>query len=223
MVGLLARRSGVRTGRSVLAHSIFRRSGLFTLGVLVLSLGVSLILASHLGAAPFDAFVTGVAKQLHISVGTGYYVVGAGFVGISWALGRRPKLGTLVCVAIVGLVVNEALSWLGPLLVGTHWALRTGVSLGGDLLLVLGAVAMVLANVGAGLVEELMLAVHGRGISVREARWGLEAACLVGAWLSDGQIGPMTVVIVIVTGPLITKVLALGHKRLVGGEAVTYS
>jgi len=195
-----------------------QRCASFGFGLFTLASGVSLILGAHLGAAPFDALVTGVAKELGISVGSGYWVVGAAFSALAWALGKRPRPGTLVCVVVLGWLVNVLLPEIVWVAHGTAWPARVLVAGMGEGLLVMGASAIVLADFGAGLVEEVMLALTRHHIGVREARWGLEAACLGGAWLSGGQIGAMTVVIVIVTGPLIARALRVG-RRWVGGRA----
>ena len=165
---------------------------------------MSFLLAGRLGAAPYDAMTAGLAKLLGLAVGSCSWLEGVALVLAAWMLGRRPRLGTLVATVLVGLVINEVLAELrlGPGLVA-----RVAIAVLGLLVLWAGVGLVVAADLGAGCVEELMLAITARGLKLHRTRWVMEIVLIVAALAVSGAIGIFTVIFLLATGPVLSLVL----------------
>ena len=66
-----------------------------------------------------------------------------------------------------------------------------------------GITGVVSADVGAGPLELVMLALMDRNVSIRVARWGIEIALLVIGLVLGGEAGLGTVIFVVATGPVL--------------------
>lgn len=192
-----------------MSHRI--RLTVFLLGNLLVGLGVGGLLHAHLGVAPFDVTNSGLAARLGVDVGTASWFVGATMVTGAVLLGRRPRVGTLAAVVLVGLAINLAVAGIP-----TPGGWSTRLALLGVALVTLwsGITCLVLARYGAGPLEELMLALAGRGVPLRTARWGLEAGLTFLGVVLGGQLGVATVLLVVGTGPVLAAVLPPLERRL---------
>ncbi|MFM7616845.1 MAG: YczE/YyaS/YitT family protein [Actinomycetes bacterium] len=187
------------------------RLALFSVGVLVGGASVGLLLRAELGVSSYDVLNSGLAGTIGIPVGTASWIVSAAAILIAVALGRRPGPGTIVSMVGFGAMINLVLArvdtpaslavrgvWLAGALVG----LWTGIAL------------TVVARLGANPPEELMLGLVGRGLSVRAARWGIEAVFLAIGVALGGQVGLGTVIIAACTAPVLGLVLPPLERRL---------
>lgn len=184
---------------------------IFLSGNLLVGLGVAGILRARLGAAPFDVTNSGLAGQLGLNVGTASWLVGAVMLLGAWALGRRPRYGTLIEVALVGLIINLTLNVLAA---PVTLPARLGLLAAALIFLWVGIICLILSRLGAGPVEELMLAITAHGPEIHTVRWGLEAILLVAGVLLGGQLGIATFILVIGTGPVLAVVLPPLERRL---------
>ncbi|AGE65687.1 YczE/YyaS/YitT family protein [Bacillus subtilis] len=78
----------------------------YGLGILILSLGISLTIQSELGTSPFDALLVGLSKEVGLTVG-------------SWE----------VLISVILLVCNAILTRKKPLLLGLITAFITGIGI----------------------------------------------------------------------------------------------
>jgi uncharacterized membrane protein YczE len=187
------------------------RLALFAVGVPVGGASVGLLLRAELGVSSYDVLNSGLAGTVGIPVGTASWIVSGVVILVALALGRRPGPGTLVSLLGFGAMINLVLDrvdtpdglalrvlWLVVALLG----LWSGIAL------------IVVARVGANPPEELMLGLVGRGLSVRAARWGIEAVLLVLGVALGGQLGIGTVIIAVCTAPVLGFVLPRLERRL---------
>ena len=79
---------------------------------LVLALGVVLLLRSALGSDGYSSFVSGVSRATGIPFAIVNAVVGLLLVGLAWARGYRPGIGTVVQTVVVGVAVSLGLEVL---------------------------------------------------------------------------------------------------------------
>ncbi|MEI8241400.1 MAG: hypothetical protein WCI22_18470, partial [Actinomycetota bacterium] len=143
--------------------SITTRTGIFLVAISAVGLGVALMVSAHLGAAPNDVLNTGVAKVLGTGVGTASWVTSSIAMLLAWALRRRPRLATVLGGVIVGLSINLFMK----LLPAPHAMAPRILMLSLGLLVVWAAITgVVAADVGAGPLELVMLAIMDRGVGI---------------------------------------------------------
>lgn len=187
------------------------RIALFSVGVVLGGASVGFLLQAHLGVSSYDVLNSGIARTIGVPVGTASWILSTVVIVVAVALGRRPGPGTLLSMLGFGAMINLVVAhvdtpdslavrvvWLAAALVG----LWTAISL------------IVVARIGANPPEELMLGLVGKGLSVRTARWGLEAGLLAIGVSLGGQVGVGTVIIAVCTGPVLGWVLPPLERRL---------
>ena len=190
-------------------RSLQFRIAWYVVSIGLVGLGIALTVTAHLGVSPGDVLTTGGAEKLDIGVGTTGWISGGVFTLLAVSLRRYPRLGTLLGMVSVGQVVNWCLEILpepDPLLVRIPLyalglaGIYAGIAIG------------VGSNLGSGPIELVMLGMSDRGVRVQVARIILEAAILLIGILLGGQFGVGTVVFVLITGPILERVLPIGAR-----------
>lgn len=171
-------------------------------GCIVLGLGVTLLLTAELGSDGFSTLVYGTSLAAPVPFVVANVVISLSFLGMAWARGVRPGLGTLAQIAIVGLVVQAGLATVptpDPL-----WA-RVSLVAAALPVLALGIALYLGTHLGAGPMEAAALAWDP---PLRFA-WSYNTiqllSAVAGYWLG-APLGAGTVAVVIVLGPLVTLI-----------------
>ena len=173
---------------------------IYLVGIVFTGMGIAGLLQARLGTDPLDAINAGVAAKTGLSVGASSWIDAGLVLVLAWILGRRPKVGTVLVAFFIGLVINAGL----VVLPSPHAMVGRGVLAAVALaILYLGVTGYVLSDLGAGCLEELMLAMVAKGARIHRARWGIEAVLLVIALVLRGPINVVTVVFVALTGPVL--------------------
>ncbi|MFN2555619.1 MAG: YitT family protein [Nitriliruptorales bacterium] len=187
-----------------------RRLAQLVCGLSVMGLGVAMLLAADLGAAPWDVLHQGIARRTSLSVGTTVIVVGL-LVFMAWIpLRLRPRLGTILNAFLVGPMVDLGLTLL-PHAPGLP--IRITYLLLGTLLFGLGAGCYIAAGLGPGPRDGLMTGLAERGIPVRWVRTGLEVGALAVGWALGGTVGVGTLLVALTLGHIIQPVLEKAVPR----------
>jgi uncharacterized membrane protein YczE len=191
-----------------------RRAALLLAGCVTLGLGVAMLLTADLGSDGFSTLVNGISIGADIPfvlANTGVSVV---CLLVAGARGLRPGIGTLVQVVVVGFTVSLLLpildvpgSLLGQvlLLVAAFPVLAVGISC------YLGS------HLGAGPAESIGLAFD----PPVPFRWSYSVVQLTGAvtgWLLGATIGPGTVAVILLLGPVVDLASRLLRMDLRQGE-----
>ena len=186
------------------------------LGMVGLGVGVALTVRAELGLGPWDVLHQGVAQRTGIGIGIAGILVGFAVLAISFPLGARIGVATVVNVVFVGLVIEATLAVVPDVEhLPTRWALLlAGVAGGG-----LGTALYLVPRLGAGPRDGLMTALAARGPSVRLVRTGIELSALAIGLLLGGTVGVGTVVWAVLVGPVIQQGL-VWCTRLVRGDDV---
>lgn len=197
--------SPLRTGpRRVRAHPSRNRRTSRTLqlltGLVAVGIGVGMIISAELGVASWDVLHVGLAQLTGWSVGTAAMAVGVAAAGLATALGERPRLGSLVPLAVIGPSIDATLL-LTPAantLTGQLSLLITGMGF-----LAFGIGAYVASDHGAGPSDLVFLALARRGLPLAHARLLVDGSAALVGWAIGGPVGIGTVVVTVSIGPLV--------------------
>ncbi len=176
-------------------------------GLIAFGLSAALLVRARFGLDPWDVLHQGLAKHLHIAIGTVAILVGA-VVLLAWIpLRQRPGLGTISNVIVVGLAINVGLDVipyehqlvvrLVELIVAVPLcAVATGMYIG--------------AEFGPGPRDGLMTGISRKyGFSIRVTRATIELTVLAAGWLWGGTVGIGTVYFALAIGPMVHVTLPL--------------
>jgi uncharacterized membrane protein YczE len=125
-------------------------------------------------------------------------------MALAWILGRRPRAATVIGGVIVGFAINGALAVLPTL---DALAGRVGFLVLGLIAVWAGITGVVAADVGAGPLELVMLALMDRHVDIRIARWGIELTLLAIGLALGGAAGLGTAIFAFGTGPVLAFTL----------------
>ena len=189
---------------------VTRRLGTLVAGLLLVSTGVALMIRAEVGVAPYDVFSTGVADTFGVPIGLAAMVVPVVFVGLGVLLGGSVGVGTVLAVAVVGPVLGLV---LGALPEVEAMAPRLALFVVGGGLVACGITAVVIAELGAGPAEVLMLAVHGRGHELARTRTAIEVSSVAAGWVLGGQVGVGTAAFAVSIGPALRWLLRRAGYR----------
>jgi uncharacterized membrane protein YczE len=188
----------------------------YAVAIWSVGIGVGLMVEAHLGTAPNDVLNTGLGSTLGIGVGTAAWLTGVVAMALAWALGRRPRVATVLGSVVVGLSINATIAVLPT----PHGLPVRMLFLALGLVVVWGAITgVVSADVGAGPLELVMLGVMDRGVGIRVARWAEEGTLLLLGLLLGGSAGVGTALFAFGTGPVLAVTLPWATAKL-GAEVL---
>lgn len=168
-------------------------------GCTVLGVGVTFLLVPALGSDGFSTLVNGVALSTGLPFVVANVVVSAAFLALAWVRGLVPGLGTLVQVVIVGSTVNLTM----PLLDRPDDLLpRALMLLVAFPVLALGIVLYLGSQLGAGPVEAAALA-WDPPLPFAWSYGAVQGGGAVGGWLLGAAIGPGTLAVIFLLGPVV--------------------
>jgi uncharacterized protein len=181
---------------------MMRRSVFFTIGLFILTMGVSLIIKSGLGASAWDALAVGESRMFGITVGTAVFVNGIVLIILNAIImKKRPDVLATLTIFVIGLLIDF---WL--LIVLADFApvmmVNQFIALGFGILTVgLGVSIYLQAKFPASPMDTLMVAIHTRfGLNLRNSRIISEGFALTLAFLFKGDIGIGTILVTVLLG-----------------------
>lgn len=180
------------------------RIGLYLVGIVLIGVGVALMVEAELGVAPNDVLSTGLADALDTGVGSAAWISAGTAIVIAWIMGHRPRVATVLGGVVVGVAINTMIDALPS---PDAMAVRVLYLVAGLAVVWTAITSIVAADVGAGPLEVLMLAIVERGVSISVTRWGMELTLLVLGLLLGGSAGLGTVVFALGTGPVLAFTL----------------
>ncbi len=188
-----------------------RKYIIFLLGILTMTLGVSLTVKSEIGAGAYDSINFGLAELLNINVSIAIWATSFIAVVITAVIrGRFLKLTTFITALVVGsstdmwvmMVKNISInSTLGKVIV-----FFIGISL-----VSAGIAIYIIPKLPANPTDDLMVALtEEKGISIMKAKLAIDTTCIIIAFALKGPIGIGTIIATVLVGPfvdLINKVI----------------
>jgi uncharacterized protein len=180
-------------------------------GLFLFALGIVLILESKLGLSPWDVLNQGLSKHTPLSFGMANVAVAIVILGVGWALGGRPGIGTVANAVFIGTFI-QALTSLHVLTALAHDGLSVRIALLvlGIALIGPGSAFYIGADLGAGPRDTLMLVGARRtGQRVGIVRAVLELCALAAGIALGGTFGVGTVLFALLVGPVVEASFAL--------------
>lgn len=169
------------------------------LGLFLFGFGAALLVASRLGANPWDVLHQGLHLRTGWSIGTWNILLGAGTLLLWLPLRQRAGLGTVANVVVIGLSLDASLLWLPE---PDSLAARSAMLVLGVVAVALGSGLYIGARLGPGPRDGLMTGLAALGLSIRLARTLIEFAVLAAGFLLGGTVGVGTLLFLVAIGPL---------------------
>ena len=179
-------------------------------GLLLVGIGVAVTITAEIGVAPYDVLTTGVAERTGLTLGLAAMIPPLVFVVLGTVLGRRAGPGTLLTVLLVGPILGVTIELLPDL---DAMVPRLAFFAVGFMILATGITLIIVAELGPGPAEMVMLAIHDRGHSLALTRTAIEVVSVTVGWVLGGQVGAGTIVAAMLMGPALRILLrAAGYQ-----------
>ena len=178
-------------------------------GVVMVGIGLGMMIDADFGVAPADALFTALSRTSGLSVGTILVLASILMVLMSWALGLKPAIGTLISFVGIAVVVDVTRLLLAAV-DAPDWSLAARIVLwiAGLLLFCAGVMGIFSSDLGASPYDQVVRSIAYRtGRSLGFARLAVDAIALLGAIVLGGSWGIGTVVILIVVPVALNRVL----------------
>ena len=178
-------------------------------GVVMVGIGLGMMIDADFGVAPADALFTALSRTRGLSVGTILVLASILMVLMSWALGLKPAIGTLISFVGIAVVVDVTRLLLAAV-DAPDWSLAARIVLwiAGLLLFCAGVMGIFSSDLGASPYDQVVRSIAYRtGRSLGFARLAVDAIALLGAIVLGGSWGIGTVVILVVVPVALNRVL----------------
>jgi len=177
-----------------------------------------MLLNARLGSDGFSMFVNGASISSGAEFAVVNVVVSVVLIALGWARGRRPGPGTVIQPVIVGVTVSALMPVLPqPDALAARWT----ELLVGFVVLCFGVAGYLAAELGAGPAEVAALAFD----PPVPFRWGysvVQVTMGAAGWLLGADLGPGTVLVVLLIGPVAGRLLpVLAPRPLVAAQPGT--
>ncbi len=186
----------------------FIRYAMFTLGLAVGAFGCMLLIQANVGVAPWDVFHIGLQMTFGLTVGTWSQIAGAVVILLSYLVARiKPGFPTLLNMILFGWFLDFFL-WLKMIPPAETFPAKAVLFTLGLAIMAVGIGMYISPRLGAGPRDTLMLALNERlGWSIQSVRTGIELFVLIAGWFLGGPVNIGTLLIAVLTGPLIQKTI----------------
>lgn len=179
------------------------------IGVVLVGIGLGMMIDADFGVAPADALFTALSRASGLTVGTILVLASILMVLLSWALGLKPAIGTLITFFGIAIVVDLTRVLLGAV-DAPDWAIgpRIALWIAGVLLFCAGVMGIFSSDLGASPYDQVVRAIAFRtGRSLGFARLVVDAIVLLSAIVLGGSWGIGTVIILVVIPLALNRVL----------------
>ncbi len=175
------------------------------IGLIIFGVGTGMQVEAELGLSPWDVLHQGIARNTPLTIGVAVILV-SGLVLLLWIpLRQRLGVGTIANAVTIGIALDATVA-VHPT-PSALW-LRWVVLLAGIVFVAFGSGVYIGVRLGPGPRDGLMTGIAarrwwGRSVSIRAARFGIEATALVVGWFLGGTVGLGTVAFAVLIGPLV--------------------
>jgi uncharacterized membrane protein YczE len=183
---------------------------LLTIGLIIFGIGDGLLIASHLGNAPWSVLAQGLSLRTGISIGWATFAVSTAVLLLWIPFRQKPGAGTIANILVIALAIDLTVAWTPT--PESLW-LRVLFMLGGVALVGAGSALYLTCGLGPGPRDGLMTALHySTNLSVARVRASIEGVVLALGWLLGGRVGVGTLVFALGIGASVALWLTVvGH------------
>jgi uncharacterized membrane protein YczE len=177
--------------------------------VVLVGVGLGMMIDGGFGVAPPDALFTALSRVSGLTVGTILLLVSVLMVLMSWALGLKPAIGTLISFVGIAVVVDLTRMLLA-VVDAPEWVVgwRIVLWIVGLLLFCSGILGIFSSDLGASPYDQVVRSISFRtGRSLGFARLTVDAIALLTAIILGGSWGIGTVIILIAIPIALNRVL----------------
>lgn len=193
---------------------MYYRAMYYTVGIIIMTLGIALTIQSSLGTSPFDALLVGLHRTFGLTIGSWEIVVGFSMIVFNAvAERRRPELLALATSLMTGIGIDF---WVFTIRETIHpdvfWSQMICL-LAGMVIAGFGIAFNLQADFAPNPFDRMMLVVSkmtGWNVSISRALISILLVLL--AFFFGGAIGIGTVIITLLSGPLIQVFMAQIEK-----------
>ncbi|MBM7097201.1 YitT family protein [Bacillus sp. H-16] len=186
----------------------FFRWSVYIIGLIIMSLGISLTILADLGSAPWDVLHIGLTNQFGLTIGTWTIIMGFITLITATMLTKEwPKAGAYLNMILVGVFVDIHLFILTTpsTLIGQGFMLVAGI-----LIMGFGIGLYISPRCGAGPRDSFMLAVSEKtGMTASRIRGLMEIVVLAFGWYLGGPVFFGTIIFSLTIGPVTGHCLVL--------------
>lgn len=196
----------------------------YGLGILILTLGISLTIHSHLGTSPFDALLVGLSLKVGLTVGSWEIIIAFIMIFCNALLKRqRPEFLGLLTAFITGIGIDIWLFSLPYFIIPELWFSKL-ICLGIGLIVIgLGTALYLHANFAPIPIDLLMLVIRElTGMNILFSRTLINLFFLIMAIIFSGPIGIGTLLTVCLGG-LILNFFMLFIEKVLNNLAIKNS
>lgn len=189
---------------------------LYVLGILILTLCISLTIQSDLGTSPFDALLVGLSKQVGLTIGSWEILIAFLMIFCNSLLKRqRPEFFGLLTAFITGLGIDIWLFLLQDLVQPEQMLSKLSCLAIGLIVIGLGTAIYLHASFAPIPVDRLMLIIRDlTGMNILFSKTFIYLFFLVMAIIFNGPIGIGTLLTVCLGGPILNCFMPLIDKVL---------
>ena len=196
--------------------NFFQRFIRLNIGLIVFGFALALMLEARLGLGPWDILHQGISIRTDISsqifgkninltsVGMISIIVGAVIMILWLPLKERPGIGTILNVIVIGIMIDV---WMFVLPNTNNLIIRFLMILIAPILVALGTILYIGAEMGPGPRDGLMTGLAKRGIPIAVARTSMESIVLIAGFILGGNIGIGTIWFAFSIGPFIQLII----------------
>lgn len=176
---------------------------LYLIGVGLMPLGVVLTVNSHLGAGGYDALNFALGEKLGIPTSFAIYMTAFLAVIIAALIRRKMlRITTFISSFFLGLF-TDFWKWILKDVQGENWLNAFLLLIAGIFIIAFAVAAYILCIFPSNPTDDLVAAMHEKGIRLGIAKIGLDIFCVVIAFLLGGEIGVGTIVCTFGLGPIV--------------------
>src|SRR5690606_23998745 len=191
-----------------------QRLSIFTLGLLVMALGIVLIIVADCGASPWDVLHVGLYYQFGLTIGTWSIIVGVVILATSSIMLKQwPQFGAYLNMLLVGIFIDMYLM-ISFLVEPNSMIGKLTMFIIGVFIYAYGMGIYLSSQLGAGPRDSLMLALNKlTKWKVSSIRWIMEVIVLIIGWVLGGPVFIGTIVFFLLIGPVVGFALPQCQKN----------
>lgn len=178
-----------------------------------MSYGLAAMIQAGIGTPPWDVLHLGLSLQLDLTYGRVVQGIGLVMIVLSWLLGIRPHIGTVLNMIFIGLFVDLYIA-AGLTPQPQHLALQFAQLALGTVIFAYGTAIYILVNRGTGPRDSFMLALSRlTGLKMGLIRTFIEVAVTISGYLLGGPLGIGTILFAFSVGPLMELFFKVGRRQ----------